>query len=140
MADSAFKTAPFAAYTTKELTAALGRAEISDDTSRRMVAEIARRAQRDAGDVSVMYPAERLRFAKSRPDREQRFSVGTQFMSSGKHPVLCTVVDVLVTRNLAGEMVAMRYVAEHQFCGQMVRDYDVVDATIAKGKLKMEAA
>ena len=64
MADSAFKTAPFAAYTTKELTAALGRAEVSDDTNRRMVAEIARRAKRDAGDVSVMYPAERLRFAK----------------------------------------------------------------------------
>jgi hypothetical protein len=64
MADSAFKTAPFAAYTTVELTAALDRAEVSDDTSRRMVAEIVRRAKRDAGDVSVMYPAERLRFVK----------------------------------------------------------------------------
>jgi hypothetical protein len=65
MADSAFKTAPFAAYTTKELTAAVDRAETAADARVKMVAEIARRAQRDAGDVSVMYPAERLRFAKA---------------------------------------------------------------------------
>ena len=65
MADSAFKAPPFAGYTTKELTAALDRAEVSDDTKRRMVAEIARRAQRDAGDFSVMYPAERLRFVRA---------------------------------------------------------------------------
>ena len=69
-------------------------------------------------------------------EREQRFPVGTQYMSSGKHPHLCTVVDLYVTRNLAGEMVAMRYVAEHEFCGHMIRDYDVVDATIAKGIVK----
>lgn len=65
MADSAFKTAPFAAYTTKELTAAVERVETSEDACRRMVAEMARRAKRDAGDVSVMYPAERLRYAKA---------------------------------------------------------------------------
>lgn len=50
-------------------------------------------------------------------EREQRFPVGTQYMSSGKHPHLCTVVDVYVTRNLAGEMVAMRYVSEHELMG-----------------------
>jgi len=65
MADSAFKTAPFAAYTTKELIAAVERAETSAEASAKMVAEIVRRAQRDAGDVSVMFPAERLRFAKA---------------------------------------------------------------------------
>tara|TARA_R110000868_G_scaffold396275_1_gene668414 strand:+ start:548 stop:751 length:204 start_codon:yes stop_codon:yes gene_type:complete len=65
MADSAFKTAPFAAYTSKELIDAVERAENSAEARTKMILEIARRAQRDAGDVSVMYPAERLRFAKA---------------------------------------------------------------------------
>lgn len=69
-------------------------------------------------------------------EREQRFPVGTQYMSSGKHPHLCIVIDVYVTRNLAGEMVSMRYVSEHHLAGGVVRDYDVVDVTIAKGILK----
>lgn len=69
-------------------------------------------------------------------EREQRFPVGTQYMSSGKNPRLCTVVDVYVTRNLAGEMVAMRYVSEHDLMGNKVLDYDVVDVTIAKGIVK----
>lgn len=62
MSDSAFKSAPFAAYTTKELAASVERASAPAETIAKMVAEIARRAQRDAGDVSVMYPGERLRF------------------------------------------------------------------------------
>jgi hypothetical protein len=64
MADAAFKTAPFAAYTTKELMAAVERKENSEDARAKMILEVVRRAQRDAGDVSVMYPAERLRFVK----------------------------------------------------------------------------
>jgi hypothetical protein len=65
MADSAFKTAPFAAYTTAELTAAAARDGANYVAAAKMLAEIARRAQRDAGDVSVMYPAERLRFVRA---------------------------------------------------------------------------
>jgi hypothetical protein len=64
MADSAFKTAPFAAYTSAQLREAVERGENSADARAKMIMEIARRAQRDAGDVSVMYPAERLRFVK----------------------------------------------------------------------------
>jgi hypothetical protein len=65
MADSAFKTAPFAAYTSAQLREAVERGENSADARAKMIMEIARRVQRDAGDVSVMYPAERLRFAKA---------------------------------------------------------------------------
>lgn len=61
------------------------------------------------------------------------YPVGTKFMTRGKHPKLCTVVDVLTTRNLADEIVAVRYVATHEFCGQVVRDSDVVAVTIARG-------
>ena len=58
--DSAFATAPYPAYTTNELHAfvAAGRGNPV------MLAEIARRAARDAGDTSVMTPGERLRRAR----------------------------------------------------------------------------
>ena len=62
-----------------------------------------------------------------------RFPIGTQYTTRGKNPLLCTVVDHLTTTNGAGEVVARRYVATHQFCGQTVRDCDVVDTTIARG-------
>lgn len=63
----------------------------------------------------------------------QRFPIGTQFYTRGKAPQLCTVTDVLRTYNSAGVLVALRYVATHQFCGQTLTDRDVVDTTIARG-------
>jgi hypothetical protein len=62
-----------------------------------------------------------------------RFKVGQRFKTRGKHPSVCTIVDILRTFNLAGECVSLRYVATHEFCGQTVTDHDVVDTTIAKG-------
>jgi hypothetical protein len=64
--------------------------------------------------------------------RTPQFKVGTQFMTSGKHPRLCTVTDIHTTTNLAGLVVKIRYVATHEFCGQTVTDSDVCDATIAR--------
>lgn len=66
---------------------------------------------------------------------QQRFEIGTKYKTSGKHPKLCTVVDVLRTYNSAGDLVKLRYVSEHEFLGQTVTDYDVPDAAIAKGKI-----
>lgn len=43
------------------------------------------------------------------------------------------MVDYHVTRNLAGEIVSAKYVSEHEFCGQKVRNLEVADATIARG-------
>ena len=64
----------------------------------------------------------------------QRFPVGTQFIPIGrKDKTVCTVVDYYVTKNLAGEIVNAKYVSEHEFCGQKVKNYDVADSTIARG-------
>lgn len=64
-----------------------------------------------------------------------RFPIGTQYTTRGKHPQVCTVVDQLTTTNSKGDVVRTFYVTEHQFCGQSVRNYDVVDPTIAMGLL-----
>lgn len=68
-------------------------------------------------------------------DRVQRFPVGTRFRTSGRYPRECVVIDYLVTRNLAGAIVATRYVATHEFAGQTVTDSDVIETTIARGLL-----
>ena len=67
---------------------------------------------------------------------EQRFAVGTKFKTHGKAPRLCTVVDVWKTYNSAGEFIRLRYVATHEFCGQTVTEFDIVDTTIAMGLVK----
>lgn len=61
------------------------------------------------------------------------YPIGTKYQTRGKVKRICTVVDILKTYNAAGELVKVRYVSEHEFCGQMVRDYDVVAVTIARG-------
>lgn len=61
------------------------------------------------------------------------FAIGTEFMTRGKHPLRCRVVDVLKTYNSAGELVQTRYVATHEFCGQEVTQRDIVATTIAMG-------
>ena len=65
--------------------------------------------------------------------KTQRFPVGTTFTPRGKHATLCTVTDYHTTTNLRGEVVRVRYVAEHAFLGQQVRDADVAETTIARG-------
>lgn len=62
-----------------------------------------------------------------------RFAVGTTFKRRGKHPCLCTVVDILKTYNSKGALVRLRYVVIHEFMGQIVTEQDVCEATIAMG-------
>jgi len=62
-----------------------------------------------------------------------RFPIGTKFHSRGKYPKLCTVTDILRTYDNAGNLVSIRYIATHSFCGQVVADTDVNDMTIARG-------
>lgn len=64
-----------------------------------------------------------------------RFSIGQTFKTRGKAPRLCTVVDILTTFNSAGELVKTRYIATHEFAGQIVTDHDVCETTIAMGRL-----
>jgi hypothetical protein len=61
------------------------------------------------------------------------FRIGTQFLTRGTHPRLCTVTDILTTRNAAGHVVKVRYVATHELLGQVVTDRDVCATTIAMG-------
>ena len=72
--------------------------------------------------------------------KTQRFQVGTQYMTRGKNPLICTVVDFLVTKNLAGEIVKTCYVSTHLFCGQVVTDFDVCETTIARNLIEQLAA
>ena len=56
--------------------------------------------------------------------------IGKQYKTRGKHPRLCTVIDVHTTCNQKGEIVKVRYVSEHVFLNQKVIDKDVVKTTI----------
>jgi hypothetical protein len=62
MSDAAFKTARYPAYTTAQLESSLAyNLDMPEATRAAMLAEIQRRAKRDAGDWSVMTDGERLR-------------------------------------------------------------------------------
>lgn len=62
-----------------------------------------------------------------------KYPIGTKYMTRGKCPSECTVTDIHVTYNSKDKVVKLRYVAEHQFSGQTVTDYDVPEASIAMG-------
>jgi len=66
------------------------------------------------------------------------YSIVTQYYSRGKHPILCTIIDILKTYDSKNELVKTRYVASHMFMGQVVIDSEVVNATVALGLLKGE--
>jgi len=66
-------------------------------------------------------------------NRVHKFPIGTQYRTRNKRKDLCTVTDQLTTTNAKGETVSIRYVATHEFCGQTVTDYDVVEASISRG-------
>lgn len=61
------------------------------------------------------------------------YPIGTQYLSSGKCPRICTVVDHHFTYNSKNELIKMRYVATHNFMGQEITDCDVVAVSIARG-------
>lgn len=67
------------------------------------------------------------------------YPIGTQFMSRGKHPYLCTVSDVWKTYDAEGNLVHTRYCATHEFCGQTVTERDIVAVTIARGLVLVTA-
>ncbi|WOB06508.1 hypothetical protein [Piscinibacter gummiphilus] len=66
------------------------------------------------------------------------YPIGTKFARrvSAKRTDVCTVVDIHRTYNNAGELVKTRYVATHEFLGQVVTDHDVVAVTIARNLIE----
>ena len=63
------------------------------------------------------------------------YSIDTKFVrASGKQKSrkIETIVDIFTTRNSAGDIVKLQYVATHEVMGQLVTDYDIPLATIAR--------
>lgn len=67
---------------------------------------------------------------------QPRFTVGTKFLSHGKQPNTCTVIDIHTTTNIAGEVVGITYLCEHEFAGQTIK-HNEVDTTIARGLCRL---
>lgn len=66
MADAALKSAPYSAYTTMQLRIFIADPQqLNAETVAKMQSEVDRRAKVEAGDVSVMTPAERLRHIRA---------------------------------------------------------------------------
>jgi hypothetical protein len=62
------------------------------------------------------------------------YSIGTKYKTSGRTRTnICTVTDIYKTYNSAGDLVKVRYEAQHEFCGQVVNDHGVCATTIARG-------
>jgi len=67
------------------------------------------------------------------PQLTPKYSIGQKYtVKRPKYTRHYKVVDILTTTNSIGEVVKMRYVAQHVFMGQVVTDYDVVETTIAR--------
>jgi hypothetical protein len=69
-------------------------------------------------------------------ERKPQYEIGQQFKTRGKHPKICTIVDIYTTRNGKGELVHFRYVATHEFMGQIMTDCDIPEATVSMGLIK----
>ena len=65
------------------------------------------------------------------------YLIGTTFMTGGKFPRECNVIDVFKTYNKQNELVKTQYCATHIFLGQIVTDCSVPAATIARGLIKL---
>lgn len=64
-------------------------------------------------------------------------TIGMKYIPrSDKQKRVRTVIDCYKTYNSANELVKTTYVAVHDFCGQQVKEYDVVQPTITMGLIK----
>lgn len=63
------------------------------------------------------------------------FPIGHKYMSLGKHPRECIVIDVHFTYNTKDELVNVVYVACHEFMGQTVNNYNVPKVSIQRGAI-----
>lgn len=66
-----------------------------------------------------------------------KFQIGMQYMTRGRYPHKCTVIDIHRTYDSTGALIKVRYVTTHEFMGQSVTDYDVPEVSIAMGEIKM---
>ena len=67
-----------------------------------------------------------------------KYPIGTKFIrrSNRKNKLVETVTDYLETRSvITGDLIKSRYVATHEFCGQIISDRDIPAASIAMGQI-----
>lgn len=64
------------------------------------------------------------------------YPIGTEYMTRGKYPRKCKVIDIYKTYNSKNELVKVYYVSTHEFMGQIVTDHQVPTASIAMGLIK----
>lgn len=67
-----------------------------------------------------------------------KYKIGQKFKTRGKHPRVCTVIDIHRTYNARQQLIRVRYVATHEFLGQTVTDCDVPQTTIDMGYIGPE--
>lgn len=66
---------------------------------------------------------------------EIKYKIGQKFKPRRKRQDTCTIIDILRTYNSVDQLVKIRYVTSHEFLGQLVFDYDVLQTTIDMGDL-----
>lgn len=54
-----------------------------------------------------------------------KYAIGTKYISRGKAKKECTVIDFLVTRNMAGEIVKEEYLVVHNMMGQGIMSHEI---------------
>ncbi len=63
-------------------------------------------------------------------------TIGTTFLSRGKYPKTCKVIDIYKTYNVSGNLIKTSYVATHELAGQIITETDISAATIIRGMEK----
>lgn len=54
-------------------------------------------------------------------ERQPRAKIGQKFKMRGKiRGDICTVEDIYITRNAAGEFIKLEYLCSHEFAGQKI--------------------
>ena len=65
-----------------------------------------------------------------------KYPIGTKFKTNGKNPKYCEVIDIHYTYNSKIELIDIKYVASHEFCGQIVIEKNIPQITIDMGLIK----
>lgn len=65
-------------------------------------------------------------------EQKPRFPIGLQFVYyADKQKRVHTILNIYTTRNVAGNVVKIEYLVEHEFCGQRLTEL-MIDTAIAR--------
>lgn len=66
------------------------------------------------------------------------YAIGTKFLRRTKYRRLVTITDIHTTKNLAGDIIKLEYVASHEFMGQNLSD-TYLSIAVARGIEELES-